>query len=112
MDSFGQAMEEVSSTSEKNELGVLPWCRANPATLEGPPLGGLTKRSMLEGERHNVLDTFERICEVVSRESLCNNKFYAAKIISSIPIALRQQLFVEGRKLQFLELALFVEVYC
>ena len=65
---------------------------------------------MLEGERHNVLDTFEGICEVVSRESLCNNNFYAAKIISSIPIALRQKLFMEGRELQFLKLTLFVEV--
>jgi len=43
---------------------------------------------MLEGERYNVLDTVEWICQVVSRETLGNNNLDATEIISSIPITL------------------------
>jgi hypothetical protein len=47
-----------------------------------------TEWRMLKGERNHVLDTFEGVSHVIPRESLGNNNFDAAEIVSSIPIAL------------------------
>jgi hypothetical protein len=43
---------------------------------------------MLKGERYDILDTFERVSHVIPGETLRNDNFDAAEIVSGIPIAL------------------------
>ena len=47
------------------------------------------ERSVLKGERNNVLDSFKGIGQMVPSKTLGNNNFDSSKIISGVPIALR-----------------------
>jgi hypothetical protein len=47
------------------------------------------ERSVLKGERNNVLDPFEWIGQMVPSKTFGNNNFDSSEIISGVPIALR-----------------------
>jgi hypothetical protein len=47
------------------------------------------KGRVLEGERNNVLDTFEGISQMVSSKAFGDNNFDTTQIISWVPVALR-----------------------
>jgi hypothetical protein len=65
---------------------------------------------MLEREGNNVLDSFKGISKVVSGKTFSDDNFDSSEIISRVPIALRQKLFMECRELELFKLAVFVQI--
>jgi hypothetical protein len=65
---------------------------------------------MLEGKRNNVLGSFKGISKVIPGKTFGDDNFDSSEIISRVPIALRQKLFMECRELELFKLAMFVQI--
>lgn len=66
---------------------------------------------MLEGERYNVLDSFDGHGQRVSWKSLANDNLDAANLICWAPVALPKQLATELGELENLEFAVLGELW-
>ena len=70
-----------------------------------------TQWGMLEGESHDVLDSFERQRNRVSQERLADDNFDTTNIVCRAPEALVKQFLSEFGELQGLEVTALGEIY-
>lgn len=66
---------------------------------------------MLKGECNDILDSFDRDGQGVSRETFAYDDLDAAQLVGRAPVVLAKQFATERRKLELFQLAILREFW-